>query len=200
MSEAAKPDLTTLTVQLLSAYVANNAVPSNDLADLIRKTRAALAEGEGGAAEAAPLPPQPEYVPAVSVHTSVASRDHIVSLIDGKPYKSLKRHLSAHGLTAAEYRERYDLPEDYPLVAPGYSEERREAARRLGLGRKKVEAAPQAEAAAETSPPVAEVESEPAPARKRATRAKASAPSEPRPRRTRKEAQPAVEQAVESVE
>ncbi|WP_433460402.1 hypothetical protein [Pseudochelatococcus sp.] len=79
------------------------------------------------------------------------------------------------------------------------SEERREAARRLGLGRKNVESAPQAEAAAEVPSPVAEVESEPAPARKRTTRAKVPAPSDPRSRRTRKEARPA-EQAVESVE
>lgn len=105
MSEAAKPDLTTLTVQLLSAYVGNNAVPSSELAELIRTTKAALAENEQPASA-----PEPEHIPAVSVKASLASRDHIISLIDGKPYKSLKRHLSTRGLTPDEYRERYKLP------------------------------------------------------------------------------------------
>lgn len=137
MSEPEKPDLTELTVQLLSAYVANNAVQSNELADLIRATRFALSGEEKPA-----TPPQPEYIPAVSVRTSLASRDHIISLIDGKPYKSLKRHLTTHGLTPADYRARYNLPDDYPLVAPNYSQQRREVAKLQGLGRRKTEAAP----------------------------------------------------------
>lgn len=132
MPEADKPDLTTLTVQLLSAYVSNNAVPSDALADLIRTTKAALAETEKVEAPSAPSP-----VPAVSVKASLASRDHIISLIDGKPYKTLKRHLFGHGLTPEEYRARYNLPSDYPMVAPGYSEQRSRVAKELGLGRKK---------------------------------------------------------------
>ena len=151
MTEAAKPDLTTLTVDLLSAYVSNNNVASNELADLIRSTRAALSD------EAVPeAPEKPEFVPAVSVRKSRASRDHLISMIDGKPYKSLKRHLSSHGLTPAEYRERYNLSDDYPMVAPGYSEQRRAVAERLGLGRKRRVAS---EAASETpvveAPPAA---------------------------------------------
>ncbi|MFD2236534.1 MucR family transcriptional regulator [Aureimonas populi] len=135
MSEVEKPNLTALTVQLLSAYVGNNAVPSGELADLIRSTRAALDE------EAKPAAPaEPAHVPAVSVRASLASRDHILSMIDGKPYKSLKRHLSSHGLTPVEYRGRYNLPRDYPMVAQSYSEQRREVAKRLGLGRKPTEA------------------------------------------------------------
>ncbi|MGV6874784.1 MucR family transcriptional regulator [Pseudochelatococcus sp. B33] len=137
MSEPEKPDLTALTVQLLSAYVGNNAVPSNELAELIRATRAALSGDDKPA-----VPPQPEYIPAVSVRTSLASRDHIISLIDGKPYKSLKRHLATHGLTPADYRSRYNLPDDYPLVAPNYSQQRREVAKLQGLGRRKTETAP----------------------------------------------------------
>ena len=82
MSEDAKPDLATLTVQLLSAYVGNNAVPSGELADLTRSTKAALAEESEPAA-----PAEEDHVPAVSVKASLASRDHILSLIDGKPYK-----------------------------------------------------------------------------------------------------------------
>ncbi|WP_069207480.1 MucR family transcriptional regulator [Sphingomonas panacis] len=151
MSEAEKPDLTNLTVQLLSAYVSNNTVASNELAELIRSTRVAL-ESEIAPAPTAEL----QYVPAVTVRKSLGSRDHIISLIDGKLYKSLKRHLSSHGLTPAEYRARYNLPSDYPMVAPGYSQQRREVAQRLGLGnRKSVASAPvaAAEPAAETAPP-----------------------------------------------
>lgn len=135
MSEDGKPDLATLTVQLLSAYVGNNAVPSNELAELIRTTKAALTD-----APAPEVPAAEEHVPAVSVKASLASRDHILSLIDGKPYKSLKRHLSVRGLSPDEYRARYNLPATYPMVAPNYSEQRRKVAKELGLGRKKAEA------------------------------------------------------------
>ncbi|BAI99025.1 hypothetical protein Sj15T_10230 [Sphingobium sp. TA15] len=131
MSEAEKPDLTSLTVQLLSAYVSNNTVESSELAGLIQSTRAALSEDKAPDAPAAP-----EFVPATTARKSLASRDHIISMIDGKPYKTLKRHLATNGLTPSEYRERYGLPRDYPMVAPGYSEQRREVAQRLGLGRK----------------------------------------------------------------
>jgi len=145
MSQNINTDLAALTVQLLSAYVGNNAVPSSELAELIRTTRMALAEQVEPAA-----PEKEKHVPAVSVKASLASRDHILSLIDGKPYKSLKRHLSSRGLTPEEYRERYDLPANYPMVAPSYSEQRRKVAKQLGLGRKKVEV-PAASPAIKTS-------------------------------------------------
>lgn len=77
-----------------------------------------------------------EFTPAVSVRKSLASRDHIISMIDGKPYKTLTRHLGTHGLTPDQYRERYGLKKDYPMTAPSYSERRREMARKIGLGRK----------------------------------------------------------------
>lgn len=86
--------------------------------------------------------PATEYVPAVSVRKSLASRDHIISMIDGKPYRMLTRHLSTHGLTADEYRARYNLKADYPMVAPAYSEQRREMAKKIGLGRKLGQKAP----------------------------------------------------------
>lgn len=128
-------DLTALTVDLLSAFVANNNVRSDDLPALIASTHAALAglnnESHVPVAEA-----QPEYTPAVTARKSLASREHIVSMIDGKSYKTLKRHLSGHGLTPDQYRERYGLPASYPMVAPAYSEARRDTAKRLGLGRK----------------------------------------------------------------
>ncbi len=77
-----------------------------------------------------------EYVPAVSARKSLASKDHIISMIDGKPYKTLRRHLATHGLSPVEYRERYGLKADYPMVAENYSESRRAMAKKIGLGRK----------------------------------------------------------------
>ena len=74
--------------------------------------------------------------PAVTVRKSLASRDHLISLIDGKPYKTLRRHLATRGLTPDQYRERYGLKPDYPMVAPAYAEKRRDLAKSNGLGRK----------------------------------------------------------------
>lgn len=117
MPEAnARADITALTVELLSAYLANNAVPSEELAGVIRSTRAALTEEtEAAVAEAPAL----TFAPAVPVRRSTASPVHILSLIDGRPYQTLKRHLARHGLTPDSYRERYNLPASYPMVAPG---------------------------------------------------------------------------------
>lgn len=134
MADTEPSDFTGLTVQLLSAYVSNNSVASEDLAQLIRSTRAALTEDTK--ADAPVTEAALEYVPAVSVRKSLASKDHILSLIDGKPYKTLSRHLATHGLTPAEYRERYSLPKTYPMTAPNYSAMRRELAEKIGLGRK----------------------------------------------------------------
>lgn len=153
MADTEQTDTTTLAVQLLSAYVANNKVESSDLAALIQSTRAALVD-EPAATEAAPV----EHVPAVSIRKSLASKDHLISLIDGKPYKTLKRHLAANGLTTEEYRVRYGLPKTYPMVAPAYAEMRRDVAQRNGLGQrpaaaKAAEAAPAAKAVTPTSKP-----------------------------------------------
>lgn len=74
--------------------------------------------------------------PAVSVRKSLASKDFIVSMIDGKPYKTLRRHLARHGLTPEQYRERFGLKSDYPMVSESYSNARREMAKKIGLGRK----------------------------------------------------------------
>ncbi|EZP73068.1 Transcriptional regulator, MucR family [Sphingomonas paucimobilis] len=136
MADDNHDNVTALTVQLLSAFVSNNTVSSENLAELIRTTRAALTHEVAAPAEAAAI----DYVPAVSVRKSLSSPDHILSLIDGKPYKTLKRHLAMHDLTDKEYRERYNLPASYPLVAPSYSEARRAVAQKLGLGRKSVSA------------------------------------------------------------
>jgi len=77
-----------------------------------------------------------EHTPAVSVRKSLSSKDHIISMIDGRPYKTLRRHLATHGLTPAEYRDRYGLKPNYPMVAENYSESRRAMAKKIGLGRK----------------------------------------------------------------
>jgi len=135
-------DVAALAVQLLSVYLANNTVASEDLAGLIRTTKEAL-----GAAQEAAAPAEPDKVtPAVSVRKSLASPDFIISLIDGKSYKTLKRHLMAHGLTPDDYRARYNLPKSYPMVAPTYAEHRRAVAQRTGLGGRKRQPAPAAEA------------------------------------------------------
>ena len=154
------PDLITLTVEVVSAYVANNPLQGEKLADLIGATHAALSGLAGRRAPEAPA--EEEFKPAVSVRKSLASPAHILSMIDGKPYKTLKRHLTRHGLTPAEYRARYRLPSDYPMVAPAYSEVRRATAVKLGLG--KMGRAAKAKAAGGRPP------AKPA-GRKRATRA-----------------------------
>ncbi len=135
MADTASHDLTELTVELLSAFVANNNVRSDDLPALIASTHAALAGLSTGNAEATASSAE-EFTGAVTARKSLGSRDHIISMIDGKPYKTLKRHLSGHGLTPDTYRSRYGLPSTYPMVAPAYSEQRRDVAKRLGLGRK----------------------------------------------------------------
>ncbi|AUW59008.1 MucR family transcriptional regulator [Sphingobium sp. SCG-1] len=145
MADHDQADLTTLTVDLLSAYFANNTVPSETLSDLIQSTYSALAGIDAPAAVEAEAP---TFTPAVSLRKSLASRDHIISMIDGKAYKTLKRHLAANGLSPAEYRERYKLPASYPMVAPAYSEERRAVAAKNGLGGSKKRAGVMAEDAA----------------------------------------------------
>ena len=147
MENEAKADLTALTVDLLSAFVAHNSLRGEDLPKLIAETHAALASLDAPTATNDASATDDEFAPAVTARKSLANREHILSMIDGKPYKSLKRHLAARGLTPDEYRARYKLPASYPMVAPGYSEKRREVAKRLGLGRK-----PRAATSGESAP------------------------------------------------
>jgi predicted transcriptional regulator len=202
MAEEGQPDLAALTVQLLSAYVSNNTVPSSELAGLIESTRRALSGETASIEAAAPVadPVAPVYAPAVSVDESLASPDSIISLIDGKPYKTLKRHLSTRGLTPVEYRSRYNLPADYPMVAPGYSEQRRAVAHKLGLGRKKVvdEAAPAQAKTSDAEPgttvaDAAETKALPVAKPKRAVRGKGASSGAGR----RKAGDPSVETVTE---
>lgn len=123
-------DLITLTSDIVAAHLSNNNVAVDDVPRLISTVHRALSElGMPEQAEAA----TPE--PAVSVRASV-KRDHLVCLEDGKKMKMLKRHLmTEHGMTPAEYRHRWGLNADYPMVAPEYAETRRDLAVKIGLGR-----------------------------------------------------------------
>ena len=119
-----------LTAQIVSAHVANNPVSPDSLPGLIQQVYKTLAS-IGGAPPTAERP-----VPIVPVKKSVCP-DHLVCLIDGKKLKMLKRHLkTAYNLTPEQYRERYDLPADYPMVAPNYARHRSSLAKRIGLGTK----------------------------------------------------------------
>jgi predicted transcriptional regulator len=128
-----------LATELTIAWLgnANTRVAADDVPAFLQSMHATLTGLATPAAEIAPPEPAAEeHVPAVTVRKSLASNDHIISLIDGKPYKTLRRHLSTQGLTEEEYRARYNLKADYPMVAPAYSEARRAMAKKIGLGRK----------------------------------------------------------------
>ena len=123
--------LITLTSDIVAAHVSNNSVSVADLSTLITNVYGALAS-LGQAAPVAEALPEP----AVSIRSSVKP-DHIVCLEDGTKLKMLKRHLMTHyNLTPDQYRARWSLPADYPMVAPNYAEKRRELAKKIGLGRK----------------------------------------------------------------
>jgi predicted transcriptional regulator len=123
--------LITLTADIVSAHISNNTVPQADLGRLIQGVFGALL---GAGAPAAPAE-QEKPKGAVTVRASIKP-DHLVSMIDGKPYKILKRHLSLNGYTPESYREAFSLPRDYPMVAADYAARRRALAMQIGLGRK----------------------------------------------------------------
>lgn len=126
-----KPDVLTLTAEIVASYVgANSHVQAAEIPNIIRQVRAALSEETGGQPEA-----QPEQTKATSAQVRKSiTPDALMSFVDNKPYKTLKRHLSRHGMTMNDYRQRYGLPSDYPSVAPNYSAARSEMAKKLGLG------------------------------------------------------------------
>jgi|DeeseametaMP1893_FD_contig_31_903733_length_500_multi_12_in_0_out_0_1 predicted transcriptional regulator len=123
--------LITLTSDIVAAHVSNNSVSVDEVPTLISNVYSALS-GLGGETTASEAPPEP----AVPIRSSV-KKDYIVCLEDGKKMKMLKRHLkTAYDMTPDEYRARWNLPSDYPMVAPSYAEKRRELAVKIGLGRK----------------------------------------------------------------
>jgi len=122
-----------LVAMIAAGYVKKNHVRANEVSELITATHAALASLGQPEAPAAPTLP-------MSLRKAV-QLDHIVSFEDGKAYKSLKRHLMVRGLTPDQYREKWGLPADFPMVAPGYSKIRSDLAKKLGLGQSRAKAA-----------------------------------------------------------
>ena len=121
-----------LTADVVTAYVSNNPVPVAELPGLIAQIHSSISR--------LAIPPsaqQETLTPRLPIKKTVTA-DYIVSLEDGKKYQTLKRHLGIMGLTPDEYRAKWSLPADYPMVAPGYSERRSALAKKLGLGRKPV--------------------------------------------------------------
>ena len=126
------PKIIARSSEIVSAFVSNNSVRVSDLGALIESVHASLMQISGATpAEAAPAPAEP----AVSIRKSV-SNDFIYCLEDGKKFKSIRRHLmTAHGMTPEQYREKWSLPPQYPMVAPAYASARSDLAKNSGLGR-----------------------------------------------------------------
>jgi predicted transcriptional regulator len=130
MADEDKEMLITLTADIVAAHVSNNSVAVADVPSLIANVHTALAGLSGSSAAAQPAPE-----PAVPIRNSI-KKDYIVCLEDGKKLKMLKRHLMTHyGMTPDDYRAKWGLAADYPMVAPAYAEVRRDLAKAIGLGR-----------------------------------------------------------------
>jgi predicted transcriptional regulator len=129
---SAPPNFIELAADIVSAYVTKNAVPQGELPALISSVHSALQN----VAKPAPAQTSEKPTPAVPVKKSVTA-DAIYSLEDGKPYKSLKRHITKLGMTPQQYREKWGLPKDYPMVAAAYAAKRSELAKTMGLGQKR---------------------------------------------------------------
>ncbi len=122
-----------LTAEIVSAYVSNNTVSSGEIPALINQVHAALTRVSGAPGEA----PAEPLKPAVSVKRSITP-EHIVCLEDGKKFKSLKRHLrTQYNMTPEQYRDKWNLPPDYPMVAPNYAAARSQLAKQMGLGQQR---------------------------------------------------------------
>jgi predicted transcriptional regulator len=138
MSEETANELLSLTADIVAAHVGHNRVTVTELPELIAKVHGALS----GLGQEATSIASGEQKPAVSIRSSVKP-DHIVCLEDGKKLTMLKRYLQTnYGMTPQQYRAKWKLPADYPMVAPNYAEKRRTLAKAIGLGRKSGEAAP----------------------------------------------------------
>ncbi len=159
----AQSDLTAMTTELVAAYVARNSVPVADLPNLIQSVYQSLS----GLGTTPAVEPPVDLKPAVSIKKSV-TEDYIISLEDGRKFKSMKRYLAGLGMTPADYRAKWGLAKDYPMVAPAYAAKRSELAKAVGLGRKAME-----KAAPEPEPEL--VEATPTAASKKRGRAKKAA-------------------------
>jgi predicted transcriptional regulator len=153
MANSNTPDKVSMAAEIVAAYVSHNSVTPGGLPALIESVHGALTNL--GAVAATPKP-EP-LVPAVSVKKSITP-DYLVCLEDGKKFKSLKRHLGGLGLTPEQYRTKWGLPKDYPMVAPNYAAKRSELAKAIGLGQlrkdtRKGKSGRKAKAVRETAPP-----------------------------------------------
>jgi predicted transcriptional regulator len=129
VDEKSRSELVELTAEIAAAYVENNTVPASDLPALIGSIHRALANIEAPAA-----PVEPVRTPAVSVRKSIGD-DYLICLEDGRKFKSLKRHLrTKYNMSPEEYRAKWGLPRDYPMVAPSYAKARSDLAKQMGLG------------------------------------------------------------------
>ena len=125
-----RSELLEMTADIVSAYVGNNTVAAAELPSLISNIHAALSTVSTGAVEAAPEPKEP----AVPIRKSI-SPDYLICLEDGRKFKSLKRHLrTKYDMSPEEYRAKWGLPKDYPMVAPNYAKARSDLAKQMGLG------------------------------------------------------------------
>ena len=128
-----EPNYIALTAEIVSAYVSNNIVPASDIPGLINQVHAALSRVSNGAPDGAAEAPKP----AISLKRSVTP-EYLVCLEDGKKFKSLKRHLrTQYNMTPEQYRDKWNLPSDYPMVAPNYAAARSELAKQMGLGQQR---------------------------------------------------------------
>jgi predicted transcriptional regulator len=134
MNEPGPRNFVDLTAKIVSAYVSNNATSAAEIPALIAQVHAALLRVSNGGAEIAP--PEPVR-PAVSIKKSMTP-DYLICLEDGKRFKSLKRHLrSRYNMSPEQYRAKWGLPEDYPMVAPNYAVARSQLAHKMGLGQQR---------------------------------------------------------------
>lgn len=132
MTEA-NDEIISLVADIVSAYVSNNSVPAAELPALIATTHAAISNL--GSPAAAPVEEKP--IPAISIKKSITP-EYLICLEDGKKFKSLKRHLrTAYDMTPEQYRQKWGLPNDYPMVAPAYAEARSNLAKKMGLGQQR---------------------------------------------------------------
>jgi predicted transcriptional regulator len=130
---AGGPNYIALTAEIVSAYVSNNSVAAGDIPALINQVHAALSRVSNGNGDGGTESPKP----AISLKRSVTP-EYIVCLEDGKKFKSLKRHLrTQYNMTPEQYREKWSLPPDYPMVAPSYAAARSELAKQMGLGQQR---------------------------------------------------------------
>jgi predicted transcriptional regulator len=150
MSESAtSPNFIELSADIVSAYVSNNSVPATELPALLSSIYAALTKTAQGQSQEPPA----ELTPAVPVKKSVTP-DAIICLDDGKKFKSLKRHLrTTYDMTPEQYRAKWNLPADYPMVAPNYAKARSELAKTMGLGQQRKKRAAPVETAANDAAP-----------------------------------------------